>query len=140
MVYSDCQCSFAFCWCSTYCKMFILFRIALWPSAGKELFLWLFICVVLILVPSCLYVSLSHLVFGAEYGIRLYPLLIIVFISTFYIVCHSICIFGRITPWLNYTFQSLVLLRSFYEMPDFVGVHNKCFLWYFPKPDVMMTY
>ena len=32
--------------------LFILFRIALWPSAGKELSLWLFICVVLILVPS----------------------------------------------------------------------------------------
>ena len=38
--------------------LIILFRIALWPSVGKELSLWLFICVVLILVPSKLYVSL----------------------------------------------------------------------------------
>ena len=30
--------------------LFILFMIALWPSAGKELSVWLFICVVLILV------------------------------------------------------------------------------------------
>ena len=32
--------------------MFNLFRIALWPSVGKELSPWLFICVVFILVPS----------------------------------------------------------------------------------------
>ena len=32
--------------------LFILFRIALWPSAGEELSPWRFTCVVLILVPS----------------------------------------------------------------------------------------
>ena len=62
--------------------LFILFRIALWPSAGKELSPWLFTCVVFILVPSWLYVSLSHLVFGAGCGIRLYRFLIIAFLYT----------------------------------------------------------
>ena len=32
--------------------LFILFRIALWPSAGKELSPWLFTCVVFILMSS----------------------------------------------------------------------------------------
>ena len=48
VVYSNCQCSFALL---VFDLLFILFRIALWPSAGKEQPLWLFICVVLILVP-----------------------------------------------------------------------------------------
>ena len=61
--------------------LFIIIRIALWPSAGKELSLGHSICVVLILMPSLLYVSLSHLVFGAGCGIRLYRFLIIAFLS-----------------------------------------------------------
>ena len=32
--------------------LFNLFRIALWPSVGKELSPWLFTCAVFILVPS----------------------------------------------------------------------------------------
>ena len=32
--------------------LFSLFRIALWPSVGKELSLWPFTCAVFILVPS----------------------------------------------------------------------------------------
>ena len=67
--------------------LFILFRIALGPSAGKKLFLWLFSCVVLILVQSQLYVSLSHLVFWAGCGIRLCRFLIIAF-------CYLLFIFS----------------------------------------------
>ena len=44
MVYSNCQ-------LLVFDLLFIFFRIALWPSAGKELSIWLFVCVVLILVP-----------------------------------------------------------------------------------------
>ena len=61
--------------------LFIIFRIALWPSAGKEMSLGHFICVVLIVASSLLYVFLSHLVFGAGCGIRLYRFLIIAFLS-----------------------------------------------------------
>ena len=50
VVYSNCQCSFIFL--LVFDLLIILFRIALWPSAGKELSLWLSICIVLILVPS----------------------------------------------------------------------------------------
>ena len=52
--------------------LFNSFRIALWPSVGKELFPWRFICAVFILVS----LSLSRLVFRAGYGIRLYRFLI----------------------------------------------------------------
>ena len=62
--------------------LFILFRIALWPSAGKELSPWLFICAFFILVPSKLNVSHSHLVFGTECRILLYRFLIISFLTT----------------------------------------------------------
>ena len=50
MVYSNCQCSSAFCWSLNFelDLLFILFRIALWSPAGKELFSWLFTCVVFI--------------------------------------------------------------------------------------------
>ena len=48
--YFNCQCSSAFCLSLTYCLL--LFRITLWPSAGKELSPWLFTCAVFILVPS----------------------------------------------------------------------------------------
>ena len=40
MVYSNCQCRFLL----IFDLLFILFRIALWPYAGKEQSLWLFIC------------------------------------------------------------------------------------------------
>ena len=40
MVYSNCQCSSAFFLSD------LLFRIALWPSVGKELSPWLFTCAV----------------------------------------------------------------------------------------------
>ena len=63
--------------------VFILCRIALESSPGKELSPWLFLCAVFILVPSLLYVSLSHLVFGAGCGLRLYRFLIIAFLSTY---------------------------------------------------------
>ena len=79
MVYSNCQMFVRFL--LVFDLLFILFRIALWPSSGKEPSLWLFICVVLILEPS----YLSHLVFGAGCGIRLYRVLIIAFLSTFYV-------------------------------------------------------
>ena len=39
-----------FCW--SFDLLFILIRVALWPSAGKELSPWLFTCVVFISVPS----------------------------------------------------------------------------------------
>ena len=68
--------------------LFILFRIALWPSVGKELSPWLFTCVVLCFVPFSLYVSLSHLVFGAGCGIRLFRFLIIAFYLLLYPVHH----------------------------------------------------
>ena len=55
--------------------LFNLFRIALWPSVGKELSPWLFTCAVFILVPS-------WLEFRAGCGIRLYRFLIIAFLST----------------------------------------------------------
>ena len=53
---------------------------------GKEPSPWLFARVVLFLVPSPLYVSLSHLVFGAGCGILLYGFLIIAFLSTLDVV------------------------------------------------------
>ena len=46
MFYSNCQCSSAFCLSMTF--LFILFRIAGWPSAGKVLSSWLSALTVLI--------------------------------------------------------------------------------------------
>ena len=65
-------------------KLFILFRIAFWPSAEKELSPWLSARTVYF-VPSKLYVFLSRLVFGASCGICLYPFLIIVISSIMFI-------------------------------------------------------
>ena len=47
VVCSNCQCSSAFCWSDL---LFILFRIAVWPSAGTELSPWLFTSVVFIFI------------------------------------------------------------------------------------------
>ena len=52
-----------------------------WSSAGKELSSWLSVCLFYIM-PSQLFVCVSHLVSGAECGIRLYRFLIIVFSPT----------------------------------------------------------
>ena len=62
--------------------LFILFRIALWPSAWKELSLLALHLCCFNFSAVLLYVSLSHLVFGARCGIRLYRFLIIAFLST----------------------------------------------------------
>ena len=50
--YSNCHCLSAVCLSLIYCS--ILFRIALWPSVGKELSRCLSTCAVFILVPSIL--------------------------------------------------------------------------------------
>ena len=50
---------------SDRCPLGYLFKIALWPSFGIELSLWLLTCAVFILVLSLFRVSLSPLVFRA---------------------------------------------------------------------------
>ena len=67
VIYSNRQCSSAFCLSLTYCSIYLGK-----PSVGKVLTPWLFTCAVFILVPSKLQVSLSRLVFRTGYGIRLY--------------------------------------------------------------------
>ena len=67
MIYSNRQCSSAFCLSLAYCSIYLGK-----PSVGKVLSPWLFTCAVFILVPSKLQVSLSRLVFRTGYGIRLY--------------------------------------------------------------------
>ena len=91
MVYSNCQCSSAFCWS----------RIAWWPSAGKELFPCFSLVLFLFSVPPKLYVSISHLVlvFGAECGMRLCRFLIIVFF-----ICSE--------PFQNQTYFLISILQT----------------------------
>ena len=62
MVYSNCQCSSAFCSSMTF--LLILVRIALWPSAGKELSSWLSVCAV------SLYAGLNCVCISFPLGVR----------------------------------------------------------------------
>ena len=67
--------------CDQY--MLVLFRIALWPFAAKELVCWLSACAVL-LYAVLFFLFLSLLVFGEGCGIRLHRFLNIVFSSVLY--------------------------------------------------------
>ena len=107
--------------------LFNLFRIALWPSVGKELSPWLFSCAIFVLVPSCLEESLSCLVFRAGCGIWLYRFLIIAFLST-----------------LNCPLLIIVQVRDFYwqtmcwfqlptfdiGLPTFEPLAGVCLTWF----------
>ena len=57
VVYSSCQCLSAFCLC-------VLFMIAWWPSAGKELSFWLFACAVLLYIVLIVCFSFPFGVWG----------------------------------------------------------------------------
>ena len=73
----NCQCLSAFCWSLANCSFYLSYGHLLGKSCP------LVFSLVLFLVQSLLYVSLSHLVFGAGCGIRLYRFLAIAFFIYF---------------------------------------------------------
>ena len=81
MVYPNCYCLSASCW-SDGLLIHVLFRIAWWTSAGKELTSWLSACAVLLYAVLIFFVFLSRMVSGEGSGIRLYRFLTIAFSST----------------------------------------------------------
>ena len=79
VIYSNCQCSSAFCWSLTIKGCIVAIC---WKRAVPLAF-WLFTCVVFIFSAVLVVVSHSHLVFGAGCGIRLYRFPIIAFLFAF---------------------------------------------------------
>ena len=86
--------------------LFNLFRIALWPSVGKELSPWLFTCADFVL--SAVLIVGSRLVFRAACGFRLYRF--IAFLSTFHMELL----------WDRGTSVQMILVTWFYPGPYMV--------------------
>ena len=83
MVYSNYECSSAFCLSMTFCS---LLRMAWWPSTGKELSSWLSALAVLILCSLNCLCSFPIWCPGQDVDFSSYRFLIVAYSSTFQII------------------------------------------------------